>query len=587
MSGRWQKLKNAPSAGGATISVSTMLLATDGTVMCQGSGTQQWLRLTPDATGSYLNGTFSLMHPMITGRLYYASAVLKDARVIVCGGEYVAGSNTQAESNKCEIYDPVSAIWTSLAPPTGWAKIGDAACAVLPDGRFLLGNIFDQRSAIYDPHAHAWSDAGKKNSSSSEESWVLMPDDTVLTVECNTSQQAELYVPASKTWVKAGTTPSLLVEASSSEIGPAILLPDHRAFFVGATGQTALYTPGAKGAVGTWSGGPDLPKDANNAQLIAKDAPGCLLPNGRVLLALGPKVGTEINNGYGKPTSFYEFDGTAFQRTADPGNAADAPYTGRLLLLPSGEVLFSASTPEIWLYRSDEGAPNPAWAPVIDHVPGLLTIGKSFSIAGRQFNGLSQAVGYGDDAAASTNYPLVQLKNATTGQIIYCRTFDHSTMAVSTGGAATATNFDVPAGTKPGNYEIRVIANGIASAPHKVAVKAAAPIACLAEAANALRGSLAKTPDWVVGEGAAASFQDVVPADAKRGRAAYQDVAKGLATLDKIAAAAKQSAVAAAKKVPPAVDLEALGLVHDDDDKDKDKNQSKKGVAAVQRKSRR
>jgi hypothetical protein len=238
-----------------------------------------------------------------------------------------------------------------------------------------------------------------------------------------------------------------------------------------------------------------------------------------------------------------------------------------MLLLPSGEVLFSASTPEIWLYQS-EGGPNPAWAPAIDHVPGLLTAGKSFSIAGRQFNGLSQAVGYGDDAAASTNYPLVQLKNATTGQVIYCRTFDHSTMAVATGGAATATNFDVPAAAKPGNYEIRVIANGIASAPQKVAVKASAPVASLAASANALSGSLAKTPDWAVGVGVAAAFKDVAPAERKRGKAAYRDVAKGLAALDKIASAAKRSAVAAAKKVPPAVDLEALGLVHDDDKDD-------------------
>ena len=583
MSGRWQKLKNAPSAGDTRINVSTMLLATDGTVMCQGAGAQQWLRLTPDNKGSYLNGTFSVMHPMITGRLYYASAVLKDARVIVCGGEYVAGSGTASESNLCEIYDPVSATWTSLAPPKGWKKIGDAACAVLADGRLLLGNLDDQRTAIYDPHTKTWSDGGTKNSSSSEESWVLMPDGTVLTVQCNKSQQAELYVPATKTWLKAGTTKSLLVEVSSSEIGPAILLPDHRALFVGASGHTALYTPGPNSTVGTWANGPDLPKDANNAQLIAKDAPGCLMPNGRVLLALGPQVPSTVNQGYGTPTTFYEFNGTSFQRTADPGNAGDAPYTGRMLLLPSGEVLFAAGTPEIWLYQS-EGGGNPAWAPIIDHVPGVLTAGKSFSIAGRQFNGLSQAVGYGDDAAASTNYPLVQLKNTATGQVIYCRTFDHSTMAVATGNAPTGTNFDVPAAVKPGNYEIRVIANGIPSAPRNVALKAAAPVASLAASANALSGALTKLPEWAVGAGVAAPFTDLTPAVRKRGKAAYRDLAKGLATLDKIANAARRSAVAAAKKVPPAVDLEALGLVHDDDDdKDDDEHVTETGGGMADR----
>lgn len=572
MSGRWQKLKNAPSADGTRINVSTMLLATDGTVMCQTSGGQQWLRLRPDGTGSYLNGTFSVIHPMITGRLYYASAVLKDARVVICGGEYVAGSSTATESNACEIYDPVSATWTSLAPPTGWKRIGDAACAVLPDGRLLMGNIDDTRTAIYDPVAGAWSDGGTKNSRSSEESWVLMPDGTVLTVECNTSQQAELYLPSKKAWLKAGTTKSLLVEASSSEIGPAILLPDRRAFFVGATGHTAFYTPGAHGAIGTWSNGPDLPKDASKAQLIAKDAPGCLMPNGKVLLALGPQVGPDVNHGYGTPTSFYEFDGAAYQRTTDPGNSAGAPYNGRLLLLPNGQVLFAAGTPEIWIYLPD-GAPKTEWAPVIESVPSLLVAGKSYSVSGQQFNGLSQAVAYGDDAAAATNYPLVQLRNPTGGLVIYCRTFDHSTMAVATGAAKTATNFEVPAATKAGNYEIRVIANGIASLPHHVAVVAATPAASLSVSANALSDSLAKAPEWAVGGGGSVPLKGMTPAEQRRAKAAYRDVAKGLAALDKLATAARRSAVAAAKKVPPAIDLEALGLA-DGDDKDSDDKDS-------------
>ena len=583
MSGRWQKLNNAPSADGTRINVSTMLLATDGTVMCQTAGGQQWLRLRPDGRGGYLNGTFSVIHPMITGRLYYASAVLKNARVIVCGGEYVAGLG-QVETNACEMFDPVSATWTSISPPAGWKRIGDAACAVLPDGRFLMGNIDDTRSAIYDPVAGTWSDAGTKNSRSAEESWVLMPDGTVLTVECNTSQQAELYVPAKKAWIMAGTTKSLLVEASSSEIGPAILLPDHRAFFVGATGHTAIYTPGASGTIGTWSNGPDLPMDANKAQLIAKDAPGCLMPNGKVLLALGPKVGPNVNQGYGTPTSFYEFDGAAYQRTSDPGNSAGAPYNGRMLLLPNGQVLFAAGTAEIWIYQPD-GAPKLEWAPVIESVPSQLIAGKSYSVSGQQFNGLSQAVAYGDDASAATNYPLVQLKNPTSGLVIYCRTFDHSTMAVATGAAKTATNFEVPAGTKPDNYEIRVIANGIASLPHKVAVAAATPAASLSVSANALSQSLAKAPEWAVGSGGSVPLEGMAPAEQRRAKAAYRDVAKGLAALDKLATAARRSAVAAAKKVPPAIDLEALGLDHDDDGGDKDAASKRRAKPA--RKARR
>ena len=69
------------------------------------------------------------------------------------------------------------------------------------------------------------------------------------------------------------------------------------------------------------------------------------------------------------------------------------------------------------------------------------------------------------------------------------------------------------------------------------------------------------------------SAQGLTPAEQRRAKAAYRDVSKGLAALDKLATAARRSAVAAAKKVPPAIDLEALGLA-DGDDKDSDDKDS-------------
>lgn len=45
----------------------------------------------------------------------------------------------------------------------------------------------------------------------------------------------------------------------------------------------------------------------------------------------------------------------------------------------------------------------------------------------------------------------------------YCRTFNHSTMAVNTGKAIHSTQFTVPRGAESGESTITVIANGIAS----------------------------------------------------------------------------------------------------------------------------
>jgi hypothetical protein len=60
----------------------TMMLLSDGTAMIQGDGiTSAWSKLTPDSTGSYVNGTFSNLTSMSLSRLYFASNVLPDGRV--------------------------------------------------------------------------------------------------------------------------------------------------------------------------------------------------------------------------------------------------------------------------------------------------------------------------------------------------------------------------------------------------------------------------------------------------------------------------------------------------------------------------
>jgi hypothetical protein len=111
----WQPLTNQPG-----FRASTALLLTDGTVMVQDYGQSDWWRLTPDASGSYVNGSWSQLATLPAGYspLDYSSAVLADGRVIVIGGEY--NSFRIAYSNTGAIYDPVANSWTYLSPPYGW-----------------------------------------------------------------------------------------------------------------------------------------------------------------------------------------------------------------------------------------------------------------------------------------------------------------------------------------------------------------------------------------------------------------------------------------------------------------------------------
>jgi hypothetical protein len=254
----------------------------------------------------------------------------------------------------------------------------------------------------------------------------------------------------------------------SIEIGPAILMPDGRVFWTGATGHTAIYLPPLHPTQpGTWSPGPDFPVSGGHL-MRAFDAPACLLPNGSVLCAVGP-----LNAGWsGPPMEFFEFDGALLHAVPNPASAAGEPtFNARLLLLPSGQVLYSNCTHTIEIY-TPSGGPQPAWRPHITEAPHHLHPGNTYRLHGRQLNGLSQAVAYGDDAQMATNYPLVRLEGPPSVGIVFCRTFDHSTMAVATGSATHHTHFVVPPHIPHGAYQLAVIANGIISDPVAVHVGA-------------------------------------------------------------------------------------------------------------------
>jgi hypothetical protein len=475
----------------STASGGTMFLLTDGSILVQecllGYGTRRWWKLVPDVNGSYFNGTWRRVADSHIGRKYFSSAVLADGRLLVCGGEYTdsSGVNANDESNACEIYDPVADAWTVIASPIDaagatWDEIGDGACALLSNGTFIVGNSSDSETAIFDPVANAWAASGTKNRRTSEESWVLLPDGTVLTANCTGHPASEKFVPATATWMVDGNVPAAndLVEDASKEIGPGVLLPDGRAFYVGATGKTALYTPAAAANLaGTWNGGPNLPM-AGNQQQGAKDGPGCLLTSGNVLFGIAPVDFTRDN--YLSPTTFFEFDGTNVNRVTDPPNSNHATYVGRMLLMPTGDAMFCREDDTGFYAYTDYGGPQNIWRPVINAAPATVAAGSTIQISGLRFNGFSQAVAYGDDSTAATNYPLVRIKHRQTGHVRYCRTFGHTTvdaagntiasMGVATGASVVTTNAAVPANVEPGDSDLFVVANGIESLPFKVTV---------------------------------------------------------------------------------------------------------------------
>jgi hypothetical protein len=139
-----------------------------------------------------------------------------------------------------------------------------------------------------------------------------------------------------------------------------------------------------------------------------------------------------------------------------------------MMLLPTGQVLFAAGSPAMQIY-TPAGEADDEWRPHITGHPRELEPGHTYVLRGERFNGMTQAVAYGDDATMATNYPLVRLAGED-GHVHYCRTSGHSTMAVATRRRHVHTSFTVPTGLPHGRYDLRVVANGIASHEAEVRV---------------------------------------------------------------------------------------------------------------------
>ncbi len=505
MANNWTSFGNLPTLP-AGFSPDTMILLTDGSVLVHNAYGKEWFRLAPDARGIYQSGTWSGPFSMTNTRQFFASGVLRDGRVFALGGEYSDAGN---QTPLGEIFDPLTNTWSAMNKPASFNWINaDVTACVLSDGRVLFGALVSSRTAIWDPATDDWREAGlafgasgvTKVGTIDEETWALLPDGSVLTVEINNVPATEKYVPSTDQWVSAGNTPSPLTLASIvdpstgnnvnvSEIGGAVVLPDGRAFFVGGTGHTALYTSPANPAQqGTWAAGPDLPPDtsandfnnANGSIQTAIDAPAVLLTNGKVLCVGGQTVREVDNNGnpsfWSNPSTVFLFDPSANTITQlnpqPPSNNVDC-WQSRFLLLPTGQVLFSTqqqNTLALLDVDAALGSPDPAWKPTITDCPVALFAGRAYLISGTQFNGLSQACSYGDDAQMATNYPIVRLTNTSTNKVVYLRSFDFSTLGIATGAATVSTRVQVPSDAEPGQYDLVIIANGIASDPFTVQV---------------------------------------------------------------------------------------------------------------------
>jgi hypothetical protein len=465
----WSSLAHPPPFNPGAI-----LLLTDGRILVQdqgptNGGASRWWILSPDRYGSYLRGTWTRAAslPAGYGPISFASAVLPDGRVLIEGGEDNLG-HRGVETNRGAIYDPVANRWAPVRPPGngsgGWAHIGDAPSAVLPDGQFMLGAsgyLGNTVEALFDPSTLTWAPTGRgKADGNGEEGWTLLPSGDLLTVDVTDAPNTERFDPASGAWQSAGSTPVSLVDADG-ELGPALLMPNGKVLATGGTGHNAIYDT----RMGNWSRAPNFPIIAGQQYDIA-DGPGAVLPDGDALLEASP-------GDYRPPAHFFLFNGSALKRIPDaPDSSAEASNYGYMLVLPTGQIMLDARLGHLYLYNAG-GTPKRDWRPTVISTPTRLTAGATYRLTGRQLSGLTQGAAYGDDFQDATNYPLVRITNDRSHRVFYARTTGMTSMSVAP-RALSSTYFMLPRQIATGPATLLVVVNGITSPPVRVTISSPA-----------------------------------------------------------------------------------------------------------------
>ncbi len=232
---------------------------------------------------------------------------------------------------------------------------------LLPNGNILSGNPNGPQTYIYNISTNTWTQTGTKNNNdpSDEEGWVKLPDNSILSYDVfyNTGQSpglAQRYIPSTGKWVNTGTVPVPLSNTAEYELGPNALLPNGEVFQVGGNNNTALFNPSTdtNNGGGTWSAGPVIP-----GGYVSDDAPGVLLPNGQFIFTADPGF-------YNAPTHVFDYnyatntitDITPSVAKGDPSSlvsqlATLPSFTGRMLMLPNGQALFTAGgTSQLYVY---------------------------------------------------------------------------------------------------------------------------------------------------------------------------------------------------------------------------------------------
>jgi hypothetical protein len=358
-----------------------------------------------------------------------------------------------------ETYNPATGAWTSASPSDGSAagfipQLSSPALGYelgplirLQDGRMLVVGA-TQHTAIYNP------------STTPLPTWAAGPDISGtlngIPAPFGADDAPAAILPNGHVIFAADAGPAVVNSSGNITAGSKIItnIPTTATFQV-FWGVSGLGIP--SGAYITSVDSPtQVHISANATSTVAGDA-----------ISWG---GTFSN-----PTQLFDFNPAT--NTISPVSPAipdsnllyEGAYPTRMLVLPTGQLLFSDSTAQLWIYTPD-GVPNPAYRPAISGV--AYSGGGNFTLTGLRLNGQSAGASYGDDDQMNSNYPIVRMATST-GKVYYARTSHWSKTGVDGGASSETVNFTLDPAVTPGNYTLVVIGAGIASFPVAINITAA------------------------------------------------------------------------------------------------------------------
>ncbi|HXP45467.1 MAG TPA: kelch repeat-containing protein [Candidatus Acidoferrales bacterium] len=361
---------------------------------------------------------------------------------------YDLSQSIATNGSYAEKYNPKAGMWTGISPSDGTAK-GTIPQLSSPALGYELGPS------------------------------LRLQDGRIF--EIGATQHTALYNPATNTW-EAGPDISGTLNGIPSPFGaddaPGAILPNGHVIFAADAGVSGFTSSG-----NITAGSPIITGIPSTAILqVYWGVQGAGIPGGAYIVSVdsprqvtisSPATATTSGDAiswggtFSNPAELFDFDpwkSTIRQVTSalpDVNLPYEGSYPTRMLILPTGQLLFSDDSSQLWVYTSS-GMPNPLLRPLITKVR-YLGDGK-FRLTGFKLDGQSAGAAYGDDDQMDSNYPIIRMANLS-GNVFYARTSDWSKIAVGDGARRETVDFRLNPGVTPGDYSLIVSGAGISSFP--------------------------------------------------------------------------------------------------------------------------